>query len=389
MHATELGHGGIRGRRRRVVLSAVTAAALALAGAPGAGSAGRALETQASLDRLASRLVQAGAPGAIVAVRTPGGVRRAAAGAASLRPHVALRPTDTFRIASVTKPFVAAVVLQLAGERRLRLSDPVERWLPGQVPNGRAITLRELLGHTSGLFDYDDDDAWVKARIGNPARSWTARELVAVATRNPPRFRPGTDWSYSNTNYVLLGLVVEAVTRHTLGDELRARIIRPLALHSTSYPGGTAIGRRAAHGYQGRAPGLPIPVGRLVDVTTRVSPSAWGAGQLVSNADDLTRFFAALLRGGVVPTMELREMKTPVGGGGPVPFTAPYGLGLDIVHTSCGTAYGHVGDMPGYRNIVLASGDGGRVAAVMVNVASARLRWSSIEDAATTALCGA
>ena len=388
MHATRPGHGCIRGCRRRVVLAATTTALLALVGASGTGHAGHAPETQASLGRLAGRLVEAGAPGAIVVVRTPGGVRRAAAGAASLRPQVALHPTDRYRIASVTKSFVAAVVLQLAGERRLRLSDPIERGLPGEVPNGRAITLRELLGHTSGLFDYDDDGDWVKARIADPGRTWTARELVAVATRNPPHFPPGRDWSYSNTNYVLLGLVVEAVTKHTLGDELRARIIVPLALDSTSYPSGTAIGRGAAHGYQGSAPGLPIPAGRLVDVTTRVSPSAWGAGQLVSNADDLTRFFAALLHGRVIPKNELRDMKAPVGGGKAIPFTAPYGLGLDIVHTPCGTAYGHAGDMPGYRNIVLARGDGARVAAVMVNVVSARLRWDAIQNAATTAFCG-
>lgn len=388
MRTTGPGHGRIGGCRRRVVLAATATALLAFAAVSGTGQAGRAPETQASVWRLAGRLVQEGAPGAIVVVRTTGGVRRAAAGAMRLRPHLALRPTDRYRIASVTKPFVAAIVLQLAHEGRLRLSDPVDRWLPGQVPNGRAITLRELLGHTSGLFDYDDDGAWVKARIAAPGRTWTARELVAVATRNPPRFRPGTDWSYSNTNYVLLGLVVEAVTKHALADELRARIIVPLALHSTSYPSGSSIGRRTVHGYQGSAPGLPIPAGRLVDVTARVSPSAWGAGQLVSNADDLTRFFAALLHGRVVPAPELRQMKEPVGGRTPVPFTAPYGLGLDIFQTPCGTAYGHAGDMPGYRNIVLASGDGARVVAVMVNVASARLRWAAIQNAATTAFCG-
>lgn len=362
---------------------------VALISAAGTGHARSARVTETSLDRLATRLVRAGAPGTIVVVRTPGGVRRAAAGAARLSPRVALLPTDRYRVASVTKSFVAAVVLQLTAEGRLRLRDSVEQWLPGLVPNGRAITLRELLGHTSGLFDYDDDGAWVKARIADPGRVWTPLELVAVATRNPPRFRPGSDWSYSNTNYVLLGLLVEAVTEHTLGEELRARIIVPLGLRSTSYSGRTAIGPGAAHGYLGRAPGLPVPAGRLVDVSSRVSPSAWGAGQLVSNSDDLTRFFAELLHGRVIPAAELREMKAPVKGGKAVPFSAPYGLGLDIMHTPCGTAYGHGGDMPGYRNIVLASGDGGRVAAVMVNVTSEKLRWDAIQDAAMTAFCGA
>jgi D-alanyl-D-alanine carboxypeptidase len=360
---------------------------IALVSPSGTGHARSAPGTQTSLARLASRLVQAGAPGAIVAVRTPGGVRSAAAGAARLRPRAALRPTDRYRIASVTKPFVAAVVLQLAAEGRLRLSDPVERWLPGQVPNGRAITLRELLDHTSGLFDYDQDAAWVKARIADPARTWTPRELVAVAARHPTLFRAGTDWSYSNTNYVLLGLVVEAVTHHALADELRSRIIRPLRLHATTYPTRARLTGRVAHGYLGSAPGLPIQPGQLVDVTSRVSPSAWGAGQLVSDADDLTRFFSALLGGGVLPTRELREMKAPVGSYGSGPITVQYGLGLDIFHTRCGVAYGHEGDMPGYRNVVMASADGRRVAAVMANVASARLGWDAIRDAATTAYC--
>lgn len=386
MLSTEPGQARVQVRRDRILLASISLLVAVMTCALGAGQAHNAPGTRTSVAQLAGRLVQAGAPGAIVVVRTAGGIRRAAAGAARLHPRVPIRAGDRYRIASVTKPFVAAVVLQLVGEGRLRLGDRVEGWLPGLVPN-RRVTIRELLGHTSGLFDYDDDPLWVKARIADPERTWMPRELVAVATRHPPLFPPGTDWSYSNTNYVLLGLVVEAVTKHSLADELRARVIGPLGLRATSYPPGAALAGRVAHGYQGSAPGLPIPSGRLVDVTSRVSPSGWGAGQLVSNADDVTRFFAALLGGRVVPAAELREMKSPVGGGKPVPFTAPYGLGLDIVHTTCGTAYGHSGDMPGYRNVVLASADGRRVATLMVNVASARLSWDAIQAAATTAFC--
>ena len=118
-------------------------------------------------------LVAAGAPGSVAVVRIPTGVHRASACRARTRPVLPMRATDRFRIASITKTFVATVVLQLAAERRLRLADSVERWLPGLIPNGRAITLRQLLGHTSGLFDYDRDEPWMRARIANPTREWS------------------------------------------------------------------------------------------------------------------------------------------------------------------------------------------------------------------------
>jgi D-alanyl-D-alanine carboxypeptidase len=291
-----------------------------------------------------------------------------------------MKATDRFRIASITKTFVAAVVLQLAAERRLRLDDPVERWLPGLLPNGGTTTLRQLLGHTSGLFDYDDDEAWVRARIANPRRDWSPRELVGIATSHPPVFAPGTAWEYSNTNYVVLGLVVEAVTGRTLERELRERIVKRLRLGATSYPAGTTMSGRIAHGYVGARPGLPIPPGTLLDVTALLNPSAWGAGQLVSNGEDVTRFFRALLRGQLLPWAQVAAMKTDVKG-------SQYGLGLMISYTRCGTAFGHRGDIPGYRSIVWSTANGRRTALVMVNVDETHLPQSKLESAAVTALC--
>lgn len=333
-----------------------------------------------TLQRVVRGLVASGAPGAVGVVRTPTGTRRAAAGLGRLRPAERMRATDRFRIASVTKTFVAAVVLQLAAEKRLRLDDPVARSLPGLLPNGRTVTLRQLLGHTSGLFDYDDDEAWVRSRIAKPAREWSPRELVAVATSHPPLFRPGTRWSYSNTNYVLLGLVVQAVSRRPLAVELRKRIFEPLRLSATSYPTGTAIPGPFAHGYIGSASYRRIPKGRLLDVSSRLSPSAWGAGQIVSNAHDLTRFFGALLRGRVVPAEQLALMKRDT-------MFANYGLGLRMANTRCGTAFGHEGDVPGYRTVVWAMPNGRRAAAVMLNVDTTRVSWDALDSAARTALC--
>jgi D-alanyl-D-alanine carboxypeptidase len=367
-----------------VLLVALAMSALGVAYARGQGrTEGRsALESSSpALQRVVRSLVAAGAPGAVAVLRTPNGTRRAAAGLSRLQPPTRMKVTDRFRIASVTKTFVATVVLQLAAERRLRLDDRVERWLPGLLANGGAITLRQLLGHTSGLFDYDEDEAWARARIANPAREWSPRELVAIATSHPPEFAPGTAWAYSNTNYVVLGLVVESVTGKRLDPVLRERIVRRLRLRATSYPTGTAMPGPAAHGYVGARPGLPIPPGTQLDVTTLLSPSAWGAGQMVSNGDDLTQFLGALLGGRLLPARQLAAMKAGVTDG-------EYGLGLMITYTRCGTAFGHRGDIPGYRSIVWSTGDGRRAAAVLVNVDDTRVPQGKLESAAVTALCG-
>ena len=335
------------------------------------------------LQRLVKGLVASGAPGAVAVVRTQTGTTRAAAGFARLRPPVRMQASDRFRVASITKTFVATVVLRLAARGQLRLDDLVDRWLPGLIPSGERTTLRQLLGHTSGLFDYVDDAAWVRKRIANPGREWSPRELVAIAVSHPTLFRPGTKWSYSNTNYVVLGLVVEAVTGGTLRGELQKRIFGPLRLRATSYPSGTMMPGRFAHGYIGSGSNVPLPPGtRLLDVSSRLSPSAWGAGQIVSNADDLTRFFAALLGGRLLPARQLAAMRSDV-------MDSEYGLGLGIAYTRCGTAYGHEGEMPGYRTIAWTTADGGRAASVLVNVDTTHVSWGQLRSAATTALCSA
>jgi D-alanyl-D-alanine carboxypeptidase len=331
------------------------------------------------LSKLAATLVRDGAPGALVAVRTPTAFRRAARGLGQRQPRVPLRTTDTFRVASITKPFVATVVLQLVAEGGLRLDDSVERWLPGLVPGGGSITVRELLDHTSGLFDFGDDAGWQSKVLADPATEWPPRELVGIATAHPRAFLPGAGWAYSNTNYVLLGLVVEAVAGTTLERQLTDRLFRPLALDATSLPTGTSMPGHPAHGYIGFAT-LPWLQG-LLDTTTLISNSvAWAAGGIVSDADDLTRFFAALLGGRLLRPDLLAEMKTPVSGSG-------YGLGLWRFRTRCGVAYGHIGIGNGYRAVVYARPGGGRVAVAMVNVDHTYVALAELEAATATALC--
>src|SRR6266566_2076133 len=172
----------------------------------------REAKQEAGIQRALERLTASGAPGAIVLVRRGDQTLRMTAGRANLETKTPMRATDRFRIGSVTKSFVATVALQLVGERKLALGDTVERWLPGLVPNGKAITVRELLNHTSGLFDLTNDEGFIARILWKPTEVWTPRRLVRIATAHQPLFAPGPRWSYSNTGYLLLGLVIEAAS---------------------------------------------------------------------------------------------------------------------------------------------------------------------------------
>src|SRR6476659_9959228 len=350
------------------MVGAVAGLAVCLGGAatPSPASTVAATKKPANLQALARGLVKAGAPGALVFARSPRGVRSAAAGFARLTPRLAMRASARYHIASVTKTFVSTVVLQLEAEGRLTIDDSVEHWLPRIVPNGASITLRELLNHTSGIFDYTADEAFGRTILGDPGRTWAPSELVAIALSHPPLFSPGTQWSYSNTNYILLGLVVEAVTGKALSEELQQRIFGPLSLSSTSFPTGISLDDGLAHGYVALTPG-----GGLIDATPVLSPSyAWAAGGIVSNAADLTKFFSALFGGRLLPAAQLAEMKTRAAG------NDVYGLGLRMATVRCGKVLGHDGDYPGYRNVVWATADGRRVSIVMINIDDSRVRRS-------------
>jgi D-alanyl-D-alanine carboxypeptidase len=346
---------------------AFVALALAVALAPATAAARPDADAAAppSLRQLAKGLVGVGSPGALVYVRDARGARAGAAGYANLRTKERLGPGHVFRVGSITKTFVATVVLQLEAEGRLRLEDPVERWLPGLVPNGHAITLRRLLNHTSGIYNYTDDAALIRALARNPRATWTPNALVEVAIAHRPLFAPGNGWSYSNTGYILLGLVVEKATGRTLAEELRSRVFEPLALTRTSLPGAAALPPPFAHGYLPPGNGLvPTPRGRPADVTAWSPSWAWAAGALVSTAADLARFYAALLGGELLAPAQLTELKTTV----PIEG-APDRYGLGIVHMplTCATAWGHGGAVPGYTALAFNSEDGSRQAIVLVN----------------------
>ncbi len=289
-----------------------------------------------SLQALLDELVVNGASGVVARVDDGTHSWRLASGAARLEPPQVMRPGARFRVGSITKSFVATVALQLVGESKLRLDDTVDRWLPGQVPNGGAITLRMLLNHTSGVFDYTSDEAFWQRDLTLPV---TPYELIEFAVAHPPTFAPGTGWSYSNTGYVIAGLMIEAAAGQDVERLVRQRILRPLRLNGTTFPRlNPDITGYHAHGYQ-----LPASPGAdYTDVTLFAPSLAWTAGAIISTADDLHRFYAALLGGRLLRSDLLQEMLTAV----PVLPVFGYGLGMMTERHACGTVWGHNGASP-------------------------------------------
>jgi D-alanyl-D-alanine carboxypeptidase len=362
------------------MLCAVVAAAGPAAAAVPAHTAAAGPGFRAALEQL----VDDGVPGAAGLARRDGHMLVVATGVADIATGQPIAVDDRFRVGSIVKTIVATVVLQLAAEHRLRLSDTVGRWLPGLVPNGRGITVRELLQHTSGLFDYFNDPAFVQAFKADPTRTWQPRTLVRIAVAHPPLFPPGTSFAYSNTDYILLGLVIQAATGQPLARELRDRIFAPLGLRHTSLPFAQVIPPSPyAHGYLLNQPGAPGPVD-----LTQVSPSiSWAAGGLLSTAPDLSRFYTALLTGRLLPPRRLHQMLTTV----PIGPGTGYGLGIISLQTPCGTAWGHNGNFPGYTSNAFTTLGGARQVIVLINATASTLTAQQNADlgaALSAGLCG-
>ncbi|MGK4585662.1 serine hydrolase domain-containing protein [Kitasatospora sp. HPMI-4] len=333
-------------------------------------AAGRAAERHtdpvALRDALQDLVDQGGVSAAIAAVRQDGDtVWQGAAGTADQATGRPAPVDGRFRIGSVTKTFVATVVLQLVAERRVELDGPIERYLPGVVPDGGAITLRQLLNHTSGIFDYTEDPSFERPDEA-AERRWLAvdrwrtyqpRELVDIATRHAPYFRPGQGWHYSNTDYILAGMLIERTTGRSWAEEVERRIIRPLGLHDTSMPVTSPyVPGPHAHGY------LKLSTGPA-DITLLNPSGASSAGAGISSTADLTRFDAALLGGRLLPPAELAEMKRAVDTGAGF----GYGLGLMEFTTGCGEFWGHTGGIRGYATYLLGDAGAHRQVAVSAN----------------------
>ncbi|MFB7720812.1 serine hydrolase domain-containing protein [Nocardia sp. NPDC056100] len=311
--------------------------------------------------------VQGGIPGVQVVITGPDGQRTLTAGVGDITTGAPIADNAQVRIGSNTKTFVSTVLLQLVAEGKLDLDAPIERYLPGVVQgsgnDGNKISVRQLLQHTSGLPDYLASANPAATEPPNPAqvqvlrpetryRQYDSAELVRTAMTMPPQYAPGARSVYTNTNYQLLGMLIEKITGRSAAAEIDARIIGKLGLQDTYFPadGETVIRGPHPRGYQ-------VIDGKQQDYTD-LNPS-WGgtAGAMVSTGAELNRFFIALMKGDLVPTALLEQMKQTV------PFDrmpgAGYGLGLIREANTCGKEiWGHGGSIPGFetRNGVLADG---------------------------------
>jgi D-alanyl-D-alanine carboxypeptidase len=255
---------------------------------------------------------------------------------------------------------VATVILQLVGEGKLGLDEPVGQRLQGLVANGGQITVRQILNHTSGLPDYTGDPRLLNGVAHN--RVWHPRELVAMAEKQRPLFPPGSAWAYSNTNYIVAGLLIEAVTGHSLARELDQRIFSPLSLRHTSFP--VRQGRLRgyyAHGYISTEV-IPTSDGQPLDATHYNPSHAWASGAIVSNAADLATFYLALMTKRLLAPPLLREMKKTVAEDPTDPGSFRYGLGLERVKDPCGVNWGHGGRIFGYQDSAYWNARTGRTA---------------------------
>ncbi|GAA2919520.1 serine hydrolase domain-containing protein [Streptomyces mexicanus] len=336
----------------------------------------------AALSRLLRTALTQGAPGAMARIddhRTSyddhATVHRATEGVADRGTGEPMDTADRFRIGSVTKVFSAVVLLQLAAEGRLDLDASVDHYLPGLLPD-RRITVRHVLSHRSGLYDYTYD-MFARTVPGFEAvrtKVFSYRDLLARSLKHPLTHTPGTVYSYSNTNFVVAGLLIEKLTGHPVRTAYERRIIEPLKLTDTFYVHpDTKIPGRHAHGYL--TPDEPKSA--LVDATDQTASWAQSAGALISSARDLNTFLSALLGGRLLPAARLAEMQrwVPAGTG------QAYGLGLRRRDLSCGVSvYGHTGVVQGYYTYAFTSKDGLR--------SLTALATTSNNDAVNTTMLG-
>ncbi len=345
---------------------AALVAGLALAGpaspaaaAPGPATVQRASTDAPALQRALDRLVEDGSPGALLYRYDHGRVTALQSGVADLASGAPLPPAARYRIGSLTKTYVSTAVLQLVARHRLHLDDRVSRYLPRLLAGRPGITVRQLLSHTSGVYDFNDDPRVLEPYLaGDLAHVWTPRSLVRIALSH--EVHPGSGYHYSNTNYVLAGLVVESVTGRSLGEVLRHRVLAPAHLHATTFTPSRTLPAPAAHGY------FVFSGDERSDITD-LYPYPWASGAMVATAPDVARFYRSLLSGRLLPRRLLAAMRTTVDASAEDGPGTAYGLGLERFPTPCGPAWGHGGNFPGYVTYVYSSPDGSRQTVLMLN----------------------
>lgn len=329
--------------------------------------------------------VDAGAPGALARIDDQSGAYREAKGVADLDTGEPVDAGGQFRIGSATKTFTTVLVMKLVEEGELELDSSVNSYLPDLLPDDK-ITVRHLLAHRSGLHDYTNDmfKDTVPGFEAVRNKVFTLQELLDLSLESPLNFTPGEEYGYSNTNFVVAGMLVEKVSGQRLKDAYQERIFNPLGLRNSSYvTPSVAIPGPHANGYL-----TPDQEGEpLVDATEQTVSWAQPAGAVISDGADLNRFFSALMRGELVGADLLEEMQNWV----PSDSTgkAFYGLGLRKRDLSCGVSvYGHTGAVQGYYTYAFTAEDGSRSVAASATASNNGEVLTALGDTLEAAFCG-
>ncbi|MFE7853257.1 serine hydrolase domain-containing protein [Streptomyces sp. NPDC057403] len=318
--------------------------------------------TQAALEAA----VAGGIPGVAAEARDADGIWKSAVGVGNRQTGAARGKNDRFRIGSLTDSFVATVLLQMEAEKKIDLDASVEHYLPGVVTgngnDGRTITVRQLLNHTSGLYDYLADATYYETYTAGDSffqhryETLTPQQRLRVAFAQPPLFQAGARHSFSHTNDILAALIVEKVGGTSYESQVRKRIIEPLALRATSTPGTSAtVPQPSSRGYSKLY--YATQPDRIDDVTEFNASQLWGDGDMISSAADLNRFYKALMGGKLLPAKQLAELKTTVVN--PDLPISSYGLGIEKLALLCGTTiWYHDGGSLGSLTLAAFSEDG-------------------------------
>lgn len=322
-------------------------------------------------DRLDAWVERTGVPGATLSLAWPDGrTCDVASGLARKEPAEAMTPHHRMMSGSIGKTWVAVTALQLVDEGVLTLDEPISRWIADRawfkrIPNADDLTLRMLLQHTSGIEEHVMSEDFLAALKADPRKSWTPEETIAFALDDKPLFPAGEGWSYADTNYILAGIVIEAATGRPYNDLARERLLTPLQLADTEPVEGPEL-PRIASGYAGPqdpfAPSTEVAANGVFAFNPQFE---WTGGGMVTTSHDLAAWACRMFAGEVVPE-DLRDDMLD----GVAARTGPgdkYGLGVQIMQTPYGTAYGHSGFFPGYLSMMLYFPDLGVAAAVQVN----------------------
>jgi D-alanyl-D-alanine carboxypeptidase len=349
-------------RFRRHLAIIVATAGLALAGA--AAPAGAAQLPQADRDFVDATVAQAmqtgRLPGVMIRISGPMGTYKKVYGVADLRSGTPMAAAQHVRIASITKSFTATAVLRQIQRGRLSLSDKLSHWVKG-IPNGRRITIRQLLAMRSGIYDFTSDRRFTRDFDANPLMRFAPQDVVRIVRRHKPLFAPGARTQYADSNYVLLGIILEKLTGRSVESLIQRDVVRPARLRETSFPTRPTLPKPFAHGYYAGDDGN----GELRDYTAVNPKVAWTAGGMVSTLDDLKRWGKVLATG----TLLSRKLQAQRLRFGKIPNPGPpVGYGLGILRF--GDWLGHDGAIFGFSTATFYERSTGAQIVAVANLSS-------------------